>query len=95
MTMYGIPLAPHEIDQLPNAERVIATIEHAESEMELTCEEERIAVENELDEYKSCVTDLWGELRDLLDMLDHGNQDEIDEAVSMSKRALERNKDYR
>lgn len=95
MTMYGIPLAPHEIDALSQAERVLATIEQAESDMEMACDELHKPTLDELDEYKAATTDLWHNLYDLVDMLHNGNQDEIDVAWASAEHAIKRNSDLK
>lgn len=94
MTMYGIPLAPHEIDALPQRERIVASIEAVEQEAQEAYERRENEVYNEMGELKGSAHDLYGELRDLLDMLEHGNQDEIDEQVAFCRQCLERNKEH-
>ena len=92
MSMYGIPLAPHELDALPQANRELAIIEQADSDMEMACDELHKPTVDELEEYKDATTDLWHNLKALLDALDYGEQDEIDEAITDAKRSLLVNK---
>ena len=94
MGMYGIPLAPHEIDQLPNAERIVATIEQAESDMEMACEELHAAgikeAMDQRDEYYTATVDLWHSLKDLVRMVEDGH---AEAELPVARLALERNND--
>ena len=89
--MFNPPLAPHEIDAMPMAERVRATIEEIEARAEAAEEgfiEERM---NEIGNLERAVDDLYGELTDLIDVIDSEDPDELEKAVRFAKLAIERN----
>ena len=91
--MYTLPLAPHEIDALPNAERVHATVYEAKESAETGLDEEFETLELEVDDLRRGMDDLYGELNDLLTALDTKDGDKIERAKHFAKLALERHKE--
>jgi uncharacterized protein YlxW (UPF0749 family) len=91
MKMFNPPLAPHEIDALPLAERIHATICEVEKTAELSLQETINDMTLEANELERSVDDLHEELSDLLDAIDSEDHDELERAVRFAKLAIERN----
>lgn len=89
--MFNPPLAPHEIDQLPIAERVRATIEEAEEIVELSFQDELDRAIESATDLSRAVDDLYSELNDLIDAIENEDPDELERAVKFAKLAIERN----
>ena len=90
--MYNMPLAPHEIDALPISERILATIQLAEENIEIGMQEDVDAANSEATDLERAVDDLYEELNGLIDAIDSKDLARIEQAVVFAKNALERNK---
>ena len=91
--MFDLPLAPHEIDLLPTAPRIHATIESAAHDLEFELQSVIDKKDDEANALARAVDDLYGELGDLVDAVESEDPDEIEKAVKWANLALERNTD--
>ena len=89
--MQNMPLDPHEIDALPNAGRIFATIEDARDD----CDSEHQSAIDELltklNDAEGVIGDLYGELQWLVEAIEAGNQAKMKSQALSAKKCLERN----
>lgn len=89
--MHNLPLAPHEIDVLPERERIRATIDEIEETADLGLQTAIEEMTEDFNNVERAVDDLYGELNDLLDAIESDDPDELKRAVHFAKLAIERN----